>query len=81
MATIQTRPVIADTGSEEVAQLRRSYSQLLDVLGDLITGLKSAADVPAINALATTAETALQDNVVKVGSEPNAPAAPVRPAI
>ncbi len=73
MATLVTQPVIGDVGSAEVQQLRVNYNNLLDVLGTLITGLKTAADAPAINALATTAETSLQNTVAKIGSQPNVP--------
>jgi len=66
MATIKTLPVTGDLGSQEVAQLIHSYNHLLDVVGDLITGLKTVADEAATHALATTAETALQTNVFKV---------------
>lgn len=76
MATIKTLPVIADLGSQEVAQLIHSYNHLLDTLGTLITGLKTAVDVPAINTLATTAETSMQDFVYMIKEQPNIPLAP-----
>lgn len=79
MATIKTLPVIADLGSQEVAQLVHSYNHLLDVLGDLITGLTTVADEAATHALALLAETALQDNVFKIQEKPDSPLNPTRP--
>lgn len=73
MATIKTQPVLGDLGSHEVQLLQTSYDHLLDVLGDLITGLKTAANIGAVNVLATTAETALQGNVFKIQSKPQIP--------
>lgn len=80
MANFYTLPVIRDTGSEEVSQIVTNYNNLLTVLGDLITALKTAADTAAINALATTAETALVASVKKLTPQPNIPAAPTRPS-
>lgn len=76
MANILYQPVVSDLGSKEFAQLANSYNELLDVLGDLITGLKTAADTAAINTLATTAEAALVANVVKLKQQPNIPITP-----
>jgi anti-sigma regulatory factor (Ser/Thr protein kinase) len=70
MATIKTQPVVGDSGSQEMAQLVRSYNNLLDVVGDLITGLKTVVDEAATNTLAATAETALQTNVFKILEQP-----------
>jgi hypothetical protein len=66
MASIKIQRVVGDSGSQEFVQLLGSYNALLDVLGTLITGLKTTADEAATNALATTAETALQNTVYKV---------------
>ena len=79
MATIKTLPVVADLGSQEVSQLIHSYNHLLDVLGDLITGLKIVADEAATHALATIAETALQTNVFKIQEQPDLTLNPTRP--
>lgn len=76
MADLLTQKVHGDLGSQEHAQLVASYNELLDVLGDLITGLKTAADTAAINTLATTAETAMEANVKKLQSLPNVPLGP-----
>ena len=76
MANYENQNVIGDLGSEEAAVLISSYHNLLDVMGDLITALKGAADTAAINVLATTAETALEANVRKVVSQPPVPARP-----
>lgn len=73
MATLKTQPVIGDLGSHEVQLLMTNYNSLLDTLGDLITGLKTAANIGAQQALATAAETALQDNVCKLQSKPQVP--------
>jgi hypothetical protein len=73
MATIKTQKITGDLGSQEVAQLITSYNALLDVLGDLITGLKTVADEAATHTLATTAETALEANVYKVVEERSRP--------
>lgn len=81
MATLKTQKVHGDLGSQEVAQLQSSYNELLDVLGDLITGLKTAADVAAVNTLATTAETAMEANVKKLESVPNIPLSPSIPTV
>ena len=35
MANLNTQGVVGDTGSEEVATLRRNYNELCDVVGDL----------------------------------------------
>jgi len=79
MANYLTQNVIADLGSEEVKQLITSYNALLDAVGDLITGMTTAADTAAINTLATTAETALVANVKIIAPKPVVPSAPVRP--
>lgn len=76
MANIQFQRVVGDSGSAELAQLRTSYNALLDVVGDLITGLKTVADEAATHTLATDAETALEANVYKVISTPRIPLAP-----
>lgn len=82
MATFTKRPVIGDTGSQELAQLRKNYNALLDVLGDLITGLKTVTTLPGdINTLATTVETALQATVEKIISQKDLPLNPERPAL
>lgn len=79
MANYTTQSVIGDLGSQEYAQLVNSYNELCDVLGDLITGLKTAAAVGDINTLATTAETALDANVKKFQQVPNVPLGPTLP--
>lgn len=79
MASINQRPVIGDSGSQESAQLRKNYNALLDVLGNMITALKTAADAPAINAIAVIAETALQNTVEKIVSQKDLPLNPLRP--
>lgn len=66
MATLKTLPVVGDSGSQELAQLLSSYNQLLDILGTLITGMKTVADEAALHVLATTAETAMEANVLKI---------------
>lgn len=76
MATIKTQKVIGDLGSQEHAQLVDSYNKLVDVVGDLITALKGAADVAAINTAGTTAETAIEANVKKLEQVPNIPLSP-----
>jgi hypothetical protein len=73
MAAIKTQPVLGDLGSHEVQLLLTSYNNLLTALGDLITGLKTAANIGAVNILATTAETSLQANVYKVQTKPQIP--------
>lgn len=75
MASIKTQPVLGDIGSQEVAQLLHSYNHLLDAVGDLITGLRTAANIGAQQTLATAAETALQNNVYKIQSKPPIPLA------
>ena len=79
MASLTTQKVQGDLGSQEVAQLISSYNALLDVVGDLVTALKGAADVAAINTAGTTAETNIEANVKKLQSEPNIPLAPTQP--
>jgi hypothetical protein len=81
MATYQTQKVVGDLGSQEHAQLVNSYNELLDALGTLITGLKTAADVAAIQALATAAETSLEANVKKLQQSPNLPLSPADSAV
>lgn len=76
MATIKTQKVVGDLGSQEHAQLVDSYNKLVDVVGDLITALKGAADVAAINTAGTTAETAIEANVKKLEQVPNIPLSP-----
>ena len=76
MADLQTQRIVGDLGSQEHAHLQASYNGLLDVLSDLITGLKTAADVPAVQALATTAEAAMEANVKKLESVPDLPLSP-----
>lgn len=73
MANVKTLPVHGDLGSQEVERLIVSYNSLVDTLGTLITGLKTAADAPAINALAVIAEASLVASVVKLESTPRLP--------
>jgi len=73
MASLKTQKVYGDLGSQEHAQLQASYNELLDVLGDLITGIKGSADHAALVVVATTAETAMEANVKKLESIPNIP--------
>lgn len=80
MATIKIQPVHGDLGSQEVAHLIHSYNHLLDVLGTMITAMKTTAGfVGDLQTIATTAETALQANVYKLSSEPVIPMAPAMP--
>lgn len=76
MANIKIKRVPGDLGSQQVAQLQASYNSLVDALGTLITGLKTAADAAAINALAVTAEAALEANVTKLYATPRTPLQP-----
>jgi len=77
MATFKTQKVVGDLGSQEVAQLISNYNHLLDVVGDLVTALKSAAGfVGDLQTKATTAETALQNTVCKLEVNPQIPLAP-----
>ena len=73
MATLKTQKVYGDLGSQEHAQLQDSYNKLLEVLGDLITGIKGSADHAALVVVATTAETAMEATVKKLESVPNVP--------
>lgn len=79
MANLNTQGVVGDTGSEEVATLRRNYNELCDVVGDLVTALKGVAAIGDVATAGTNAETAMEANVSKVGQEPDVPAAPTRP--
>jgi hypothetical protein len=79
MATIKTRPVIGDNGSQELAQLRKSYNALVQVVGDLITSLKGSTDVPSIVVIVTAAELVIQSTVEKIGTQPNLGLNPTRP--
>lgn len=79
MANLTTQGVIGDTGSEEVAALRRSYNELCDAMGDLVTALKGAAAIGDVVTAATAAEAAMEANVKKVSQQPSIPAAPARP--
>lgn len=79
MANLNTQGVVGDTGSEEVATLRRNYNALCDAMGDLVTALKSAAAIGDVVTAATAAEAAMEANVSKVDQQPNVPAAPTRP--
>lgn len=80
MASILTQKVTGDLGSQEVAQLVSNYNALLDVVGDLVTALKGAADVAAVNTAGTAAETALESTVNKLQAVPNVPLAPAAAA-
>jgi len=71
MANLMTQKVVGDTPSQETAQLIHSYNQLLDMLGTLITDLKTAANIGAVNALAVTAEASMQTLVYKLQAKPN----------
>lgn len=76
MADLRTVNVIEDTGSEELKRLRKSYNALLDVVGDLLDALETAAAVGDVNTAATNALAVLETNsteVVKVGGEPGVP--------
>jgi len=81
MATIKTQPVHADLGSQELAQLRTNYNNLVQVFGDLVTTIKSATLVADIVAAVTTAETALQNTVAKIGAQPNIPLGKAMPEL
>jgi hypothetical protein len=80
MASFKTQKVPGDVGSQQVAQLIHSYNHLLDILGTLITGLKTAANIGAQQTLATTAEASLELLVHKQEQIPNIPLSPAPPA-
>lgn len=80
MASLVTQQVVGDLGSQEHAQLVANYNALLDVLGDLITALKSATD-GNVSTPATTAETALEANVRKLQQSPDVPLSPAQPSV
>lgn len=76
MADIRTQPVIEDTGSEELRQLRKSYNGLLDVFGTLIDAIEVGADIAAMQAAATAALASIESDtavVKKIGGEPGVP--------
>jgi hypothetical protein len=76
MADVRTQPVVEDTGSEELRQLRKSYNGLLDVVGTLLDALETAADVGAVNAAAVAALASIESDtatVKKIGGEPGVP--------
>ena len=75
MANLKTQQVVGDLGSQEHAQLVASYNALLDVVGDLVTALKSATD-SNVSTPATTAETAMEAGVKKLQQGPEVPLAP-----
>ena len=81
MANLKTQTVTGDLGSQQFKQLLTSYNALLSVLSTYITGVSTAADTAAINALAVTAEAAMEANVYIQAEKPNVPASPVAPAV
>jgi methyl-accepting chemotaxis protein len=82
MANVKTLPVIGDTGSQDVAQLVKNFNALVDVLGTMITSMKSSAGFVAdLQTIATTAETALVATVDKLKLQPNTPLAPGMKAV
>jgi len=78
---LKTQQIVDGLGSQEVAQLVRSYNALLVTLDTLITGLKTAADAAAINVLATAAELTLQANSYKLALSPSVPMSPAAPPV
>lgn len=74
MASIPEQVVVADTGSEEVYHLRTSYNALLGILSTYITGVSTAVNIAAVNALAVTAEAALEASTYSITNKPNVPA-------
>lgn len=81
MATINSRPVIGDSGSQETEQLRTNYNNLVQVMGDLVTTLKAATVIGDVVTAATTAETALQNTVEKIIAQKDLPMNPLRPIL
>jgi hypothetical protein len=75
MANIKLQRVVGDSGSQELEQLRLNYNNLVDILGTLITGLKTAV-IGDVNTLATAAELAMEANVTKVIPTARIPLAP-----
>jgi len=75
MANIKTQRVHGDLGSQQLAQLQNSYNNLVDILGTLITGLKTAV-IGDVNTLATAAEAAMEANVPKLLATPRTPLQP-----
>ena len=71
--TMSIRPVLGDIGSQEVQQLLISYNALLATLDTLITGMSTAVDTAAINALAVTALASLEADSFQVRTEKQIP--------
>ena len=82
MAEIRTQPVIQDTGSEELKKLRLSYNAMVELLGNILDDLESAANIAAVNAAATVRLLEIEVDtatVVAVGGQPGVPERPSRP--
>lgn len=78
---LKTQRVVGDVGSQELAQLLHSYNHLLDALDTLISGLSTAADITAVNTLATTALASVEANAYKVVATKDIPLSPALPLV
>ena len=67
--------------TQELAQLRVSYNELLEIVGQLATDLAAAANVAAVNTAGSTAETDLEAKTKKVVGKPSIPLSPAFPVL
>jgi len=78
MATIPNRQVIEDVGSQELLLTVENVNNLITVVGDLITALKSSGD-GITAAAAVIAEAAMEATVETINRQPGTIANPRRP--
>lgn len=81
MADIRTKPVIEDTGSEQLKKLTNSYNALLESLGTFMDSLEAATADATVKACATAFLAEVEVNtatVVAIGRQPGVPERPSR---
>jgi hypothetical protein len=82
MAEMRTRHVLEDTGSEQLKSLTDAHNALVDLVGDFLDAMETAADdaarIAACTVLLATVETDAA-TVVKIGRQPGVPVRPRGP--
>jgi hypothetical protein len=81
---LKTQKIVSDSGSQELAQLVKSYNALLDTMNTMIVALTAATDfdddATGVVGIAKAAKATLEANSCKLSLKPNVPLSPAAPA-
>jgi len=81
---LKTQKIVSDSGSQELAQLVKSYNALLETVETMIVALTAATDfdddATGIVGISKAAKATIQANSYKLALKPNVPLSPAASA-